>query len=32
LAGISVPLVAAEENAKWRFNSYKRLAAMDFSK
>ena len=22
---------AAEENAKWRFNSYKRLAAMDFS-
>jgi pyruvate-ferredoxin/flavodoxin oxidoreductase len=23
---------AAEENAKWRFNSYKRLAAMDFSK
>ncbi|HBF89092.1 MAG TPA: pyruvate:ferredoxin (flavodoxin) oxidoreductase [Bacteroidales bacterium] len=24
--------VAAEENAKWRFNSYKRLASMDFSK
>ncbi len=23
---------AAEENAKWRHNSYKRLAAMDFSK
>ncbi len=23
---------AAEENAKWRYNSYKRLAAMDFSK
>jgi pyruvate-ferredoxin/flavodoxin oxidoreductase len=23
---------AAEENAKWRFNSYKRLAAMDYSK
>ncbi len=22
---------AAEENAKWRYNSYKRLAAMDFS-
>jgi pyruvate-ferredoxin/flavodoxin oxidoreductase len=22
---------AAEENAKWRFNSYKRLAAMDYS-
>jgi pyruvate-ferredoxin/flavodoxin oxidoreductase len=24
--------VAAEENAKWRYNSYKRMAAMDFSK
>jgi len=23
---------AAEENAKWRYNNYKRLAAMDFSK
>ena len=23
---------SAEENAKWRYNSYKRLAAMDFSK
>ncbi len=23
--------IAAEENAKWRYNSYKRLAAMDFS-
>ncbi|QGY42618.1 pyruvate:ferredoxin (flavodoxin) oxidoreductase [Maribellus comscasis] len=23
---------AAEDNAKWRYNSYKRLAAMDFSK
>jgi pyruvate-ferredoxin/flavodoxin oxidoreductase len=23
---------AAEENAKWRYNSYKRLASMDFSK
>jgi pyruvate-ferredoxin/flavodoxin oxidoreductase len=23
---------AAEENAKWRYNSYKRLAAMDYSK
>ena len=23
---------AAEENAKWRYNSYKRMAAMDFSK
>jgi pyruvate-ferredoxin/flavodoxin oxidoreductase len=23
--------VAAEENAKWRYNSYKRMAAMDFS-
>ena len=23
---------AAEENAKWRYNSYKRLSAMDFSK
>ena len=22
---------AAEENAKWRYNSYKRLAAMDFA-
>jgi pyruvate-ferredoxin/flavodoxin oxidoreductase len=21
---------AAEENAKWRYNGYKRLAAMDF--
>ncbi len=24
--------VAAEDNAKWRYNSYKRMAAMDFSK
>jgi len=24
--------LAAEENAKWRYNSYKRLAAMDFTK
>jgi pyruvate-ferredoxin/flavodoxin oxidoreductase len=23
---------AAEENAKWRLNSYKRMAAMDYSK
>jgi len=23
---------AAEENAKWRYNSYKRLAAMEFTK
>jgi pyruvate-ferredoxin/flavodoxin oxidoreductase len=23
---------SAEENAKWRYNSYKRMAAMDFSK
>jgi pyruvate-ferredoxin/flavodoxin oxidoreductase len=22
---------AAEENAKWRYNSYQRMAAMDFS-
>jgi pyruvate-ferredoxin/flavodoxin oxidoreductase len=24
--------IAAEDNAKWRFNSYKRLASMDFGK
>ena len=24
--------VAAEDNAKWRHESYKRMAAMDFSK
>jgi pyruvate-ferredoxin/flavodoxin oxidoreductase len=23
---------ASEENAKWRYNSYKRMSAMDFSK
>ena len=24
--------IAAEDNAKWRYDSYKRLAAMDYSK
>ena len=27
-----VLFAAAEENAKWRYNSYKRMAAMDYSK